>query len=119
MAVVEFIIRNKKYNIACGDGEEARIVKLAENLNVRVDAISKTFGSASDSIVLAITALMMEDEIKALKDGKNIGNSNIPQPQPKAVSEEDQADKVNQALINAIEPITKYIENLANKLESE
>ncbi|MCE3232886.1 MAG: Cell division protein ZapA [Rickettsiaceae bacterium] len=111
MSTVEFTIRNKKYNIACDSGEEERIAKLADNLNVRVEAIAKTFTGASDSVVLAITALMMEDEINALKEGKNISNTNH-------VNDEDQADKINYALINAIEPITKYIETLANKIET-
>jgi cell division protein ZapA len=119
MPQVEFVIRNKKYNIACGEGEEPRITKLAETLGVRVDAISKTFGSASDSVVLAITALMMEDEINMLKDGKNISNSNTPQKEISGISEEEQADRVNQAIIEAIEPLTKYIEDLANRIENE
>ncbi len=110
MSIVEFTIHNKKYNISCGDGEEPRIIKLANNLSARVDGIAGNFVGASDSVVLAMTALMMEDEINALKESKNVANQ--------SAQTQDSADKVNLALINAIEPITNYIENLANKLES-
>lgn len=110
MPVVEFTIRNKKYNISCDNGEEPRIIRLANNLSSRVEGISGNFVGASDSVVLAMAALMMEDEINVLKESKNVANQSVPA--------QDSADKVNLALINAIEPITQYIENLANKLES-
>jgi cell division protein ZapA len=113
MPLVEFTIRNKKYNIACDVGEEPHIKKLAESLNVRVEAISASFGSASDSVILAITALMMEDEIKALKEG----NKNET-PQISTANNENYAKKINEELINALEPIAKYIESLANRIES-
>ncbi len=111
MPNVEFIIGNKNYNIACDAGEEERIKGLAASLNVRVEAISKTFSTASDALIIAITALMMEDEIKGLKEGLNPAPAPSPNPA-------QQADQVNMAVINAIEPITKYIENLAIKLEN-
>jgi cell division protein ZapA len=110
MPIVEFTIHNKKYNISCDNGEEPRIARLANNLSTRVENIAGNFAGASDSVVLAMTALMMEDEINVLKESKNVANQSSPSA--------DSADKVNLALINAIEPITNYIENLANKLES-
>ena len=114
MPNVEFTVKNKSYSIACSEGEESRIQSLAGDLNERVNAISQNFASASDGLIMAITALMMEDEIKALKEGKNISNNNSAAPE----KTEEIDDKINEAVIEAIEPIAEYVENLANKLEN-
>ena len=114
MPTVEFVIRNKNYSIACDEGEESRIDELAEALNVRVDAIAKTFSSASDSLIMAITAIMMEDEIRALKAEDKTPQASI----ASVLSEEAQDDKLNVAIIDALEPITKYVETLANRIEN-
>lgn len=114
MPNVEFTVKNKSYSIACKEGEEDRIRNLADQLNSRVDAIAQSFASASDGLIMAITALMMEDEIKALKESGNVSNSNE-QVSPNPADIEDQ---INEAVINAIEPITEYVESLANKLEN-
>lgn len=107
---MEFKLGSKSYNINCGDGEEAKIQSLAANLNNRVESLSKNFSAASDSLLIAIVALTMEDEINSLKQGVSINVS----PSNEAAS----SDKINEAVINAIEPITEYIENLANQLET-
>jgi len=112
MPNVEFNIGNKTYNINCDAGEEAHIGELAKSVDVRFNAITKTFGSASDSLIMAITALMMEDEIKNLKEnGSNNKNTS-------SKSSEEQAQEINRTIINTLEPITKYIENLAKKVEN-
>lgn len=108
MPTVEFKLGNRKYEIACDEGEQQNINELAESLNVRVLALSKTFNNASDSMVLAITALMMEEEIK------NNQSHNAPTTQQ---IQSNSQDEIDLAIIDAIEPITQYIEKLASKLE--
>ena len=122
MATVNFTLRDKNYSIACDDGEESRIQRLAEKLGVRVEAMSKTCGSASDSVVLAFTALMMEDEVATLKE--NGANNNTPQlplesSNNNTISLEEHKRVVNNSLADAIEPIAKYLENLAKEIESK
>jgi len=119
MATVNFTLRNKNYSIACDDGEELKIKKLAENLCVRVDAMAKTCGTASDNVVLAFTALMMEDEMSSLKE--NGANNNEPKTNfgsEETITLSQHAEIVNNTLADAIEPIAQYVENLANLIES-
>jgi cell division protein ZapA len=122
MATVNFTLRDKNYSIACEDGEEERIKKLAEKLGVRVEAMSKTCGSASDSVVLAFTALMMEDEVESLRhNGANNNEPQLPleeQNSNNTISLEEHANIVNNSLAEALEPIAKYLENLANEIET-
>ena len=114
MSTVNFTLRNKIYTIACDNGEEERITQLAASLNVRVNAMSQSFGTASDNIILAFTALMMEDEILSMKNGTITNNSNALLEQ---VYKDDQQDIINNAIADAIEPIAQYVEDLANLIE--
>lgn len=121
MATVNFTLRNKNYSIACDEGEQAKITRLAENLSVRVEAMAKTCGSASDNVVLAFTALMMEDEVASLRESG--ANNNIPQSKnfttaENTISLEEHARILNNSLSDAIEPIAQYIEKLAKMIET-
>lgn len=114
MPTVEFKIANHTYELACADGEQERIRNLARGLNTRVESLAKTFSSASHSMILAITALMMEDEIRTLKEDKGIP---VVTPADRAQEAANQNDAINLAVAEAIEPIAQTIEMLANKLE--
>ncbi len=123
MPTVEFLIKNKSYNIVCEAGQEDKIRELAIQLNNRVEGVSKNFLSASDSLVMAISALMMEEEIRSLKESKNSLDSHhqhqlqVTQPQTPSISEEEIEERVNKALLELIQPIAEQIETLANSLE--
>jgi cell division protein ZapA len=111
MPIVSFVLRNKVYNIACDDGEEERIKKLADSLNNRLNEMSKNFGSASDNVILAFTAITMEDEIFSMKNAKITHESLEKTPSA------DQQVAINNAIADTMEPITKYIEELAHLIK--
>jgi cell division protein ZapA len=117
MATVDFQIGNKTYNIACDEGEQAKIRNLAESLNVRVDAISKTFSSASDNLIMVITALMMEDEIKSIKDSDS-SNANLSLAGQSGESSQEVQQKIDEGVAEAMAPVVDFIENLANRVEN-
>lgn len=126
MATVNFTLRNKNYHIACDDGEQEKILELVDRLNVRVDSMSKTCGSASDNVVLALSSLMMEDEIDSLrkkvvelssalnKDGSKQEEIN----KADYISNVEHDEIINNTLSDALEPISIYLENLAKKIKT-
>ncbi len=111
MHKIELKIGNRPYEIACSEGEEDHIKSLAKKLDIRVNAISQTLGTASDATILAITALMMEDEINSLHNGKDI-------PLPLEHNEHYIEQRVNQEVALALVPVTQKLEELANRLEN-
>ena len=110
MPKIKLTIGNRPYEIACNDGEEDRISLLAANLNTRVEGISKSLGQASEGMVLVVTALMMEDEIRTLQSGQN--TSITLQDNEAAIKE-----RINRCIAEALEPFTEKLEALANSLE--
>ena len=121
MPTVSLQIGSQNYNISCGENEEERLQQIAERFNQRFSQSRKQFASASDQFVLAITALMLEDELNYKEANQNQAPTeaapvDLP-PQPSA--EESRADEIslNLAIAEALEPIAHYAEKLADQLE--
>jgi len=111
MPKVCFQLNGQNFDIMCSEGEENRIRALAKNLDTRVEAISRTFMGASDSYILAITALMMEDEIRSIQDNKTT---------PIQSNDDDRVSpfEIDEKLCELLDPVASTIEKLATRLEN-
>lgn len=63
MAQVTIDIGGHHYKLACRDGEEARLEKLAGYLNDKVVELTQVLGQVSESRMLLMAALMLADEL--------------------------------------------------------
>lgn len=64
MAQVRITILGRTHAIACGDGEEDHVRRLAEYVDARVSEIAKEVdGRASEALLLAMVSLMLADEL--------------------------------------------------------
>jgi cell division protein ZapA len=54
-------ILNRDYQIACGDGEEKKLLALASRLNKRLEENARLFKGASENLIIILTALTLED----------------------------------------------------------
>lgn len=63
MGQVTVIVNGRTYRLACGDGEEGRLVDLAEHVRQRIDDLSYEFGHAGDDRLLLMATLMITDEL--------------------------------------------------------
>ena len=63
MAQVTVIINNRRYDIACDDGEEAHLTRLAQYLDKRVGELTAAFGQIGDSRLLVMANLLVADEL--------------------------------------------------------
>ena len=63
MGQATITINGRTYRLECGDGEEARLLALAEIVRRRVDSLAGEFAAAGDGRLLLMTALMLADEL--------------------------------------------------------
>ena len=82
MSHVNVTINGRQYRMACEEGQEARLLKLAESLEARVESLRGKFGEIGDArltVMAAITACdelldasarirNLEEELEALRD---------------------------------------------------
>lgn len=67
MAKADIRIRGRSFSIACTPGQEMRVQRLAEQLDVRLAGISSAVGDIGDDRLLLIAALALLDELDAAR----------------------------------------------------
>ena len=82
MAQVTVTINRRKYDIACDNGEETHLTKLAEYVDRRVDELVAKVGQVGDARLLVMTSLLVADELSEVYtelDSVKDKISNVPQ----------------------------------------
>ena len=67
MAELTISINSRPFAIACADGEEQRVSRLAEDLAARLGEVKKNVNGAGDSHLLVLVGLTLCDELNQLK----------------------------------------------------
>ena len=75
MANVNIKFNNKDYLLSCDDGQEENLVELANHLDSKYTALTKSLGNIGENKLLLITAIKMVDDyfdlFKKVKSTKN------------------------------------------------
>lgn len=98
MAKADIRIRGRSYSIACTPGQEMRVQRLGELLDVRLSSISSAVGDIGDDRLLLIAALSLLDELDAAR--------------------QNGTDAAGQRAAELITAIAVKVETLAARLES-
>ncbi len=72
MGQVTITIDKREYVIACGDGQEAHIMKLSRILDEKAKQLSANSATINENMKLAMVGLLLADELSDLTDGKVI-----------------------------------------------
>lgn len=84
MAQVTVTLNGRKYRLTCGDGEEPRLLALAEHLSGHVERLAVEFGQVGSDRLLLMAALHIADE---LFDARAALASQRDEPEPAADAE--------------------------------
>ncbi|MDA5194903.1 cell division protein ZapA [Govanella unica] len=68
MGQVTVTIFNQRYQLACKDGEEARLEKLALYIDQKVEGLQQSLGNVGDSRLFLMAALVIADELMEARD---------------------------------------------------
>ena len=63
MSHINVTINGRQYRMACEEGQEVRLLKLAENMEARVESLRGKFGEIGDSRLTVMAALTVCDEL--------------------------------------------------------
>ena len=63
MAQVSVIINGRKYQVACDDGQEAHLSRLADYVDKRVGELVAAVGQVGDARLLVMATLLVADEL--------------------------------------------------------
>lgn len=109
MTEIEIAIGKSKYKINCQESEKANLQKLAVKLNERVNRLSFAFRNLDEKTLLAISALVIEEELEEAQKHSKPSEAKFSE-----VSEQDVFDAVSENMEN----ISNYLERLTKKILS-
>ena len=107
MAQVSVTINGRSFQIACDDGQEANLMRLADYVDKRVGELVAAVGQVGDDRLLVMASLLVADELSdavTRLDG---------------VDEPDDSGRLQEeeTLISNIETLAERIEHIAQRLE--
>ena len=63
MSQVTITLNGRTYRLSCGEGEESRLIELADVVRTRLQSLVAEFGQAGDDRLLLMSALLIADEL--------------------------------------------------------
>ncbi len=111
MSQVSVTINSRPYNIACDDGQEPRIRRLAQYVDARVGEFARSLGQVGEARLLLLAALVIADELSD-------ANEALAQEKSRARAAAAEADGEAATAAAAIHGLAQRIEGLAARLES-
>src|SRR6202007_247917 len=72
MSHINVTINGRQYRMACEEGQEVRLLKLAESLETRIESLRGKFGEIGDAGLTVMAALTVCDEL--IDANSRIGN---------------------------------------------
>ena len=70
MSHINVTINGRQYRMACEEGQEVRLLKLAENLQQRVESLRGKFGEIGDARLTVMAALTVRCSVLPLEHSR-------------------------------------------------
>lgn len=109
MAEVSVSINGSKFNIACDEGQEQRVLDLANFVDSRVKEIAGAGAGSNEKHLLVLTSIVMADELFDMRDAS--ANVNTAPLEGLQITSEDEGQ-----IVEAIDQMAARIEKIAGGL---
>ena len=116
MSHVNVTINGRQYRMACEEGQEARLLKLAESLESRVEALRGKFGEIGDARLTVMAALTVCDELLDASQRIRALEEEVENLRSVRVAATDRARTTQIAVANALNSAADRIEKTTQVL---
>src|SRR5436190_17322100 len=116
MAQVNVGINGRQYRMACEDGQEGHLIRLAKDLDERINKLRENFGEIGDTRLTVMAALTLADEL--IETGKRMRRleEELTALQDARVAAADRSKVTQAALVTAFNSAAERLEGLSRKL---
>jgi cell division protein ZapA len=111
MAEVDIRINGRQFSIACDDGQEQRVVDLANFVDGRVKEMAAAGAGTNESHLLVLTSIVMADELFNARDAANSGGYSAP-VNGIQITRDDESN-----IIKAVDDIAGRVESMTGSLQ--
>jgi len=116
MSQVSVTINGRQFRMACETGEEARLTRLAEDIDARIATLRARFGEIGDTRLTVMAALALADELSEVKERLQWLEPELATLQEASVVSADRAEATQAAVIAALNAAAERIEGLTRRL---
>jgi cell division protein ZapA len=113
---INVTINGRQYRMACEEGQEARLVRLAESLESRVDSLRGKFGEIGDQRLTVMAALTACDELLDANARLEKLEQELASLRDVRVAATDRARSTQVAVANALNAAAERIEKTTQVL---
>ena len=116
MSQVNVTINGRQFRMACEDGQEDHVAKLASELDARIDRLRAKFGEIGDTRLTVMAALTVADELAEMTARFKRMEGELAKLQDARVSAADRSKTTQAAVAAALTAAAERIENVTRKL---
>jgi cell division protein ZapA len=117
MATVTVSINGRNYRMACDDGQEEHLGRLARELDQRIAQLRNDFGEIGDMRLTVMAALTIADELSEQRSQLRRIEDELAALQDARVAAADHARTTEKAIAAAFSAAAERIEKLAKALD--
>jgi cell division protein ZapA len=114
MAQVDVTINDQNYRIACEEGQQDHLRKLAGGVDERIAELVSVMGQIGELRLLVMVSMLMADEISDLRDNETVAAEAAAET-PAVQDGMDAAQEA--ALVDSIDTLAQRIESVAARIE--
>jgi len=116
MSQVNVTINGRQFRMACEDGEEARLSRLAEELDASIATLRSRFGEIGDTRLTVMAALTLADQLSETKEKLQRLEPELATLRNASVASADHTQATQTAVVAALNAAAERIENITKRL---
>jgi len=116
MAQVTVTINGRQFRIACDDGQEESLERLASELDQRIESLRGSFGEIGDTRLTVMAAIQIADELREAGQRIRRLEEELTALQDARVASADRARQAQAAVVHAFNSAAERIEGITRKL---
>ena len=116
MSQVNVTINGRQFRMACEDGEEARLSRLAEDLDASIATLRTRFGEIGDTRLTVMAALTLADQLSETKEKLQRLEPELATLRSASVASADHSQATQTAVVAALNAAAERIETLTKRL---
>jgi cell division protein ZapA len=117
MGQVNVTINGRQYRMACEDGQESHLTRLAEELDQRIERLRSDFGEIGDMRLTVMAALIVGDELDEQRQRLRRAEDELAVLRDAGTTASDRAKSTEAAIAAAFNAAADRIERLAKSLD--
>jgi cell division protein ZapA len=116
MSQVNVTINGRQFRMACEDGEEARLSRLAEELDASIATLRTRFGEIGDTRLTVMAALTLADQLSETKEKLQRLEPELSTLRNASVASADHSQATQSAVVAALNAAADRNENITKRL---